>query len=177
MTTRLESSELYTVGWIAALPLECAAATALLDDVHKPPEGFEQHHSDSNLYFWGRMGEHNIVIASLLSGVDGFTSAATTASNLLSSLPQIRIGLLDIRLGDVVIGRPEETSGGVVQYDYGKSLPDQTWQPKGTLNKPPDVLLGALSNLQAQHEIEGSDIPNLLDKLWEVKAEDEERSE
>ncbi|POR34530.1 Vegetative incompatibility protein HET-E-1 [Tolypocladium paradoxum] len=143
--TILGSPDLYTIGWITALPIECAAATALLDDRHNTPEGFEQHQSDTNSYTWGRMGEHNIVIASLPARVYGTTFAATTASNLLSSLPQIRIGLVvgigggiarpvqdrDIRLGDVVVGQPDGIAGGVVQYDLGKAKPNETWERKG----------------------------------------------
>jgi hypothetical protein len=30
----------------------------------------------------------------------------------------------DIRLGDVVVGKPRGTSGGVVQYDFGKTTKD-----------------------------------------------------
>ena len=85
----LDDPNLYTIGWIAALPIERAAATALLDDRHGIPAGFEQHQSDTNSYTWGRIGNHNIVIASLPAGVYGTTSAAVTVSNLLSSLPQI----------------------------------------------------------------------------------------
>lgn len=84
----------YTIGWVAALPSERAAATALLDDRHEPPPDFEQHLSDTNSYTWGRMGKHNIVIASLPAGVYGTTAAATTVGNLLASMPQIRVGLL-----------------------------------------------------------------------------------
>ncbi|KAH7176203.1 kinesin, partial [Dactylonectria macrodidyma] len=121
----------FTIGWITALPIVHGAATALLDGRHGTPEGFKQHQSNTNSYRWGRIGKHNIIIASLPAGVYGTTSAATTASNLLSSLPQIRIGLLvgigggvarpdqdrDIRLGDVVVGQPDGTAGGVIQYD------------------------------------------------------------
>lgn len=42
-------------------------------------------------------------------------------------------------------------------------------QRKGTLNKPPAVLLHALSHLKAQHEMDGSDIPRLLDEFWKSK--------
>ena len=96
MTTRqsLDNPDLYTVGWIAALPIERAAATAMLDERHDKPSGFSQHQSDTNSYTWGRMGEHNVVIASLAAGVYEMASAAATASSLLASLPQIRIGLL-----------------------------------------------------------------------------------
>lgn len=183
MKMRLESSELYTIGWITALHIERAAATAFLDDVHESPERFEQNASDQNSYTWGRMGKHNIVIVSLPEGTDGTAAAATTTSKLLSSLPQIRIGLLvgigggvaqphtgqDIRLGDIVVGQPEGKYGGVVQYDHGKALQGPAWQRKGMLNKPPAVLLHALSHLKAQHEVDGSGIPRLLDEFWKSK--------
>ncbi|KAH7125082.1 ankyrin repeat protein [Dactylonectria estremocensis] len=178
----LDSPDLYTIGWVAALHIERAAATALLDDRHGTPEGFEQHQADTNSYTWGRIGEHNIVIASLPAGGYGTTSAATTASNLLSSLPQIRIGLLvgigggiarpdqdrDIRLGDVVVGQPDGTAGGVIQYDLGKAKMNQAWARKGSLDKPPAVLLSALSNLQAEHEFVESRIPDLLQAMWKA---------
>lgn len=159
------SPDHYTVGWIAALPIERAAATALLNERHPEPQGFSQNPSDPNSYTWGRMGEHNIVIASLPAGVYGTTSAATTASSLLSSLPQIRIGLLvgigggiarpddgmDIRLGDVVVSQPSNTNGGVVQYDLIKAKSGGELEHKGSLNMPPQVLLAALGNLQSEH--------------------------
>jgi hypothetical protein len=37
--------------------------------------------------------------------------------------PSLQRGL-DIRLGDVAISRPDQTYGGVVQYDLGKNLGD-----------------------------------------------------
>ncbi|KAL5596374.1 hypothetical protein FOVSG1_010063 [Fusarium oxysporum f. sp. vasinfectum] len=179
MKIRLENPELYTIGWIAALPIERAAATALLHDRHDAPEGFSQHRSDANSYTWGRIGEHNIVIASLPAGVYGTTSAATTASNLIHSLPHIRIGLLvgigggiarpdegqDIRLGDIVVSQPDGTTGGVVQYDLGKAKVNGGWERKGSLDKPPSVLLHALASLQAEHELAPSKVPDLLQAM------------
>ncbi|KAH7114187.1 putative kinesin [Dactylonectria estremocensis] len=182
MATRLDSPELYTIGWIAALPIERAAATALLDDRHDTPKRFHQPRSDPNSYTWGRVGHHNIVIASLPAGVYGTTSAATTASSLLSSVPHIRFGLLvgigggiarpdhgrDIRLGDVVVSQPDGTHGGVVQYDLGKAKPSHIWERKGSLNMPPTALLNALANLQAEHGIMASKIPDLLQAMWKT---------
>jgi nucleoside phosphorylase len=182
MRTQLKSPEMYTVGWIAALPIERAAATALLDDRHDPPESFKQHQVDTNSYTWGRIGEHNLVIASLPAGIYGIVSAATTASNLLSSLPHIRIGLLvgigggipepdkdqDIRLGDVVVSQPDGTIGGVIQYDLGRSKANGVWEWKGSLDKPPVVLLNALASLQAEHEFSGSRIPGILQGMWDA---------
>ncbi|KAG4255304.1 hypothetical protein FPRO04_03837 [Fusarium proliferatum] len=182
MAPQLGSPELYTIAWIAALPIERAAATALLDvdEIHDEPEGFIQHEIDNNSYSWGRIGEHNIVIASLQAGVYGTISAATTASDLICSLPHIRFGLLvgigggiakpdedqDIRLGDVVVSQPTGTTGGVVQYDFGKAKADGIWEQKGSLSKPPPVLLHALASLQARHEMAPSKIPDLLEIMW-----------
>ncbi|PYI12187.1 hypothetical protein BO78DRAFT_413291 [Aspergillus sclerotiicarbonarius CBS 121057] len=87
----LDSPDLYTVGWIAALSIERAAAMAMLDERHRPPSGFVQHQANTNSYTWGKMGDHKIVIVSLPAGLYGTNSAATTASNLLSPLPQISL--------------------------------------------------------------------------------------
>ncbi|KAH6977528.1 hypothetical protein BKA56DRAFT_687317, partial [Ilyonectria sp. MPI-CAGE-AT-0026] len=176
MPESLSNAELYTIVWIAALYIERAAASILLDHRHDAPQGFEQHPSDTNSYSWGRMGKHNIVIASLPAGHYGTVSAATTASNLAASLPHLRFGLLvgigggvprrlDIRLGDVVVSHPEGTSGGVVQYDLGKATVGEVWERKGSLNAPPTVLLSALANLRAEHEISGTRIPEFLQTL------------
>ncbi|KAF5268133.1 hypothetical protein FOXYS1_981 [Fusarium oxysporum] len=180
MASRLGSSDLYTIAWIASLPIERAAATALLHEIHDEPDGFVQHETDSNSYSWGRIGEHNIVIASLQAGVYGTISAATTASDLICSLHHIRFGLLvgigggiakpdedqDIRLGDIVVSQPDGMTGGVVQYDFGKAKADGCWEQKGSLNKPPPVLLHALASLQAKHERMPSRIPGLLETMW-----------
>lgn len=181
MAIALGSPDLYTVGWIAALPIERSAAIAMLDERHDAPNGFEQHSSDHNLYSWGHIGNHNIVIASLPAGICGQNAAAGTVSQLLSSLPGIRIGLLvgiggaipnhgpvgmkyDIRLGDIVVGQPSGPEGGVIQYDMGK-MGTGEWERIGTVDKPPRVLLNALSNLQAEHMISPSRVPELLAEM------------
>jgi len=170
------SRDQYTLGWIAALPLELAAAIAMLDHRHEKPPDFAQSSSDKNSYTWGRIGDHNIVISSLAAGVYGKVSAATTAMQMLSSFPHIRVGLMvgigaavprpeqgrDIRLGDIIVSQPDGQSGGVVQYDLGKAKEGEDFQRKGILNMPPEALLKALANLQAQHEIQPSIVPDLL---------------
>lgn len=112
-----KSRDEYTVGWVTALPLELAAATAMLDEEHDAPHDFGQPATDTNNYTWSRVGDHNVVMASLPAGVYGTTSAATTASSLLSSFPRVRVDLMvgigagiagpeagyDIRLGDIVV--------------------------------------------------------------------------
>ena len=165
----------YTIGWICALPIERAAAMAMLDEQHLAPGDFDQAATDSNSYTWGRIGEHNVVIASLAAGVYGTTSAATTAMSMVASLPHIRFGLMvgigggvpskchDIRLGDIAVSQPGwGTFGGVIQYDLGELGQGRKRKRSGQLNSPPEVLLKALSNLQAQHEIRDSEVPQIL---------------
>ncbi|KAA8572306.1 hypothetical protein EYC84_002932 [Monilinia fructicola] len=57
----------------------------------------------------------------------------------------------DIRLGDVVVSLHTKSSQAVVQYDFGKSLQGGKFFQTGTLNKPPNILLNAISMLQAQY--------------------------
>lgn len=177
----LESPDSYAIAWIAALPIDRAAAGAMLDEEHAAPIGFNRHPTDANVYMWGRMGDHNIVIASLTSGVYGTTSAATTASTLLASLPSIRIGLLvgigggiarpeedhDIRLGDVVVSQPGRTTGGVCQYDLMKAEAGVIIDRRSFLGRPPTVLLNALAGIQADHERKDSKVPCFLQEMLE----------
>ncbi|CAI7573585.1 unnamed protein product [Penicillium glandicola] len=177
----LDSPDSYGIAWIAALAIERAAAEAMLDEEHATPIGFNRHQNDPNVYKWGRVGEHNIVIASLASGAYGTTSAATTASSLLASLPSIRIGLLvgigggiarpdedqDIRLGDVVVSQPHGTTGGVYQYDLIKAKSGDKHERTGFLGRPPTVLLNALTSIQAYHERRDSEIPCFLQEMLE----------
>jgi nucleoside phosphorylase len=184
----LERGELYTVGWIATLSIELAAALAMLDEEHDEPDDFEQPLIDDNSYHWGRIGDHNIVIASLPAGVYGTISAATTAVHMLSSFPSIRVGLMvgigagiarpeqkrDIRLGDIAVSVPHGQSGGVIQYDLGKSRTSEdqghtthTFERTGFLNSPPYVLRKAVTLLQAHIEIEGSHMNSFLEHMLE----------
>lgn len=172
---KLDSHEQYTVAWIAALPHERAAATAVLDEEHDKPASFEQLRHDTNAYTWGRVGNHCVVIASLPSGQYGTTIAATTANALRFSLPHIRFGLMvgigagvpqleqgeDVRLGDIVVSQPHESSGGVIQYDLVKARENGHFLT-GHLAMPPEVLLKALGKLQAEHELRNSTVPSIL---------------
>ena len=84
----------------------------------------------------------------LPSGVYSTTSAATVASQMLFTFQSIRFGLMvgigggapnkefDIRLGDVVVSKPTRDFGGVVQYDFGKTVAQGVFERTGRLNKP-----------------------------------------
>ncbi|KAF3177495.1 hypothetical protein TWF788_007698 [Orbilia oligospora] len=162
----------YTIGWIAALPLELAAAKMMLDLIHTK---LPQESSDQNTYILGEIHGHNIAMACLPSGVYGTTSAAIVVAHMLTTFRAIRFVLMvgigggvpsttaDIRLGDVVVSKPSGTSGDVVQYDFGRTLAEGRFQRVGCLNKPPQVLLTAVSELEAHHLTGRSQVPaNLL---------------
>jgi nucleoside phosphorylase len=173
-TNRRFSHNDYTIAWISALPLEMAVAEAMLDEIHPR---LSTPRNDDNTYIFGRIHNHNIVIACLPAGVYGTNSAATIASQIRSTFRSIRFGLMvgigggvpttdsDIRLGDVVVSKPTRDFGGIVQYDYGKALSGGRFERTGILNKPPTVLLTAVSRLQAAHMIGKNQVPTLLSEM------------
>ena len=154
----------YTVAWISALPLELAEAIRALDEEH---HGLPQHALDSNVYTLGSIGGLNVVMACLPAGQTGTNAAATVTTQMRSQFTSIRYCLLvgigggvpspqsDVRLGDVVVSQPHLDRGGVVQYDFGKSTPNG-FERTGFLNAPPEILLSALSKIQATNVGPGS---------------------
>jgi nucleoside phosphorylase len=169
----------YTVGWICAITAEYVAAQAFLDEEHDRPGHVHLH--DSNAYTLGEIGQHNVVIAVLPDGEYGTSSAAVVARDMLHSFPNIRIGLMvgigggapthkhDIRLGDVVVSSPRDGKGGVFQYDFGKTIQDQSFQSTGFLDQPPKVLRTALKGLKAQYEIYGHQLDEAINSVLEEK--------
>ncbi|KAK6348028.1 hypothetical protein TWF718_005849 [Orbilia javanica] len=160
----------YTVGWICALPLEMAAAVAMLDEIHDSQD-LEKHPNDNNAYTLGDIGDHNIAIACLPFGVYGTTSAATVASQMASTFKSITTWLMvgigggvpdaknDIRLGDIVVSKT------VIQYDYGKTIAAGCFERTSVLMKPSQALLTAVSRLEADCEIARSRIPTFLSEM------------
>ncbi|KAJ5675306.1 uncharacterized protein N7477_005240 [Penicillium maclennaniae] len=61
---------------------------------------------------------------------------------------------VDIRLGDVVVSTPTGTFGGVVQYDYGKMCQQGYFQRAGSLNKPHESLLAAVSQIRCDYMLQ-----------------------
>ena len=163
----------YAIGWVCALPREQTAATAMLDQIHadlpKPPK-------DLNTYTLGSIGNHNVVIACLPKGEIGTSSAATVAARMTGTFPSIRFGLMvgigggippKVRLGDVVVSTPVGQFPGMIQWDFGKTKEDGSFERTGSLNNPPASLLTALTKLETEHELNGSKILEYLDELKE----------
>ncbi|RYO78317.1 hypothetical protein DL764_010131 [Monosporascus ibericus] len=167
----------YSVGWICAIGTEYIAAQEFLDDEHDPPEFVSPN--DTNDYTLGRLGKHNVVVAVLPDGEYGTSSAASVATNMLHSFPNVRIGLMvgigggapsekhDIRLGDIVVSAPRDGEGGVFQYDFGKSIQDQAFQQTRFLNQPPPTLRAALTGIQAQYKRKGHQLEAAINVILE----------
>ncbi|KAH7113449.1 nucleoside phosphorylase domain-containing protein [Dactylonectria estremocensis] len=151
----------YTVGWICAVSTEYVAARAFLDEQHEGPEYVSPN--DNNDYTLGKIGKHNVVIAVLPDGEYGTSRAASVASDMMHSFPNH-----DIRLGDIVVSAPRDGKSGVLQYDFGKTIQNRSFQRTGVLNQPPAVLRAAVNGLKAQYESKGhrheEDINNILEK-------------
>jgi ankyrin repeat domain-containing protein 50 len=96
----------------------------------------------------------------------------------------------DIRLGDVnIVSNPQgnygkgrrvysliksiltKCTGGVLQYDLGKTIKDGKFIQTGSLNKPPVVLMTGVSKLRALHRRKGSAIREHVNSMLELNPE------
>jgi len=137
------------------LPIELNAARAVLDEI------YDAH--DIPQYILGRIGRHNAVVGCLPAGQISLSTGPAVAADMHHIFPSLKHGLMvgvaggvpsataDIRLGDVVISQPQGSNGGVVQYDFGKTLQDGKFMRTGSLNSPPRDLLIAVARLQANN--------------------------
>ncbi|KAL7767089.1 hypothetical protein ACKLNR_005005 [Fusarium oxysporum f. sp. zingiberi] len=139
----------YTVGWVCALPKELTAATAMLGHQHP---ALSKPRNDSNAYTLGSIRPHNIAITclpkvGLTVGIGG-------------GVPSNKV-----RLGDVVVSTPSGSYPGVVKWDAGKVHGEGKFERTGSLNNPPQSLLTALTQLETQHNLVGTKIPEYLEEL------------
>lgn len=174
----------YTVAWVCALPLELAAAKAVLDELHPL---LPQPKSDQNVYMLGSVSGHNIVLACFPAGIYGTISATAVVSHLMSTYPNIRFGLMvgigggvpsenpDIRLGDIVVSKPTDTSSGVIQYDYGKAHQNGHFYPTGFLQKPPPLLLKAVAQTESDYILGKSPFGEIMSRPSHLQKEEAQR--
>ncbi|KAL7943731.1 ankyrin repeat-containing domain protein [Trichoderma barbatum] len=169
MSSQLHSHRDYTIGWVCALRKEQTAATAMLDVIH---DDLPNPLKDPNAYTLGSIGKHNIVIACLPEGKYGTNAAATAVTWMASAFPSVKFSLMvgigggipsnKIRLGDIVVSKPDSCFPGVIQWDCGKIEQGGIIEHTGSLNNPPTALLTSLAKLGTKREMEGSQIPNHL---------------
>jgi nucleoside phosphorylase len=152
--------------------VELAPVEAMLDEMHPSLPSSR----DENSYTLGRIGVHNVVIAVMPE--IGNNNAALVAKQLMNDFRSIRFSLLvgirggipdgekiDIRLGDIVVSKPTDTFGGVVQFDRGKAGASGRFERTGILQKPPKMLMATVEKLGAKHRKTGSDIPTFLSEM------------
>ena len=159
-----------SIGVTCPLPIEMAAMIQMLDERYST----QQFPRDPYLYHFGRIGEHKIVIAGLPDGLTGIASATTVADQLWVTFRRVKALLLvgigsgvpttknDMRLGDVVVSRPDEWYRGVVQYDFGKSLSEGRFEHTDALNSPPREVLSTLAAMKANHLVNGTRPPDYI---------------
>ena len=159
----------YTVVWLCALPKSELTAARLMLDKEYPPLPVALH--DSNLYYYGAIDGHNVVIVCMPPGRPGSVSASYMVHPLQQAFPNLKVHLFvgigggvpcqfsdseptnDIHLGDVVVGWPEVTGNpAVVQYDL-KIQEDGKFTLLGTLDMPHRHLLTALGAILSNREI------------------------
>ncbi|EGX48447.1 hypothetical protein AOL_s00080g76 [Orbilia oligospora ATCC 24927] len=163
MSKKLPQKELtrddFLVGWICPLSTDLAAALAVLDEVMLDLP-FPKIRGDSNHYHYGRIHHHYIVIACLPAGAPGTASASWVSANMIRSFPNLArgIGMIvgvggaapnlrkgrDIRLGDIVVSKPEGRTNGLIQYDYGTATEGGGFVMESHLVAPSTVLLSAV---------------------------------
>ncbi|PQE30100.1 ankyrin repeat-containing protein [Rutstroemia sp. NJR-2017a WRK4] len=71
----------------------------------------------------------------------------------------------DIRLGDVVVSLQTKSTEAVVQYDFGKSIQGGEFFLTGKLNKPPSIVLSAVSALRSKAIRQGLDTLKILKEM------------
>jgi nucleoside phosphorylase len=165
----------YTVGWIAPMSLELTAATAMLEEPTelRVPE-------DNTVYNVGRIGHHYVVM--VVCPRIGTNPASIVLTNMRRSFPNITHVLLvgigggvpcygvdlekQIVLGDVVVGFPQDSEGGVAHTEFGAWVGKNEFAFSGHTLHPSSALLGAVNNLQSQHEkLQGTFIPQILREM------------
>ncbi|KAF2190326.1 purine and uridine phosphorylase [Zopfia rhizophila CBS 207.26] len=174
-STKRLGNECYTVGWICAISAEYVAAQAFLDEKHGQPKSVLTN--DTNDYTLGKVGDHYVVIAVLPDGEYGLSSAASVAKDMLHSFPHVRIGLMvgigggapsqrhDIRLGDIVVSASRDGKGSVFQYDFGKTIQNQSFQATRFLNQSPTVLRTAMNGLKTEYEMNGHQLEEAINAI------------
>ncbi|CRG89802.1 Nuclear pore complex protein Nup205 [Talaromyces islandicus] len=148
----------FTVAIFCALPLEADAVRDLFEEGWGEGENYGKAAGDANTYTLGRILHHNVVLVHL--GGMGKGAASRASSSILSSYPEIKLGLVvgvcggvpsysgcedDLILGDVII------SDGIVQYDFGRQFPDTFSAREGVVSRPPLSIRTMLAKLKGVH--------------------------
>ena len=172
----MASRDDYIVGWVCALPVEVAAAKAMLDRIHADLPA-DPTVNDTNTYVLGSLNGHNVVLAYPTFGVYGTTSVAGVATQLRASFKFVRFSLMvgigggvpstkeDIRLGDIVVSKPTVGRPGLVQYDFGGERAEDQFISGRALDQPSALLLTAAGKAETADIFDESQIPLYISEI------------
>ncbi|KAF3317189.1 hypothetical protein TWF173_000436 [Orbilia oligospora] len=159
-----------TVAIFCALPEESVAVKYTLDQEFQcrlesgPPK---------YVYSFGQIKEHKVVIAR--PPQIGKVNAAQLAAAISLQFSNLRFALMigigagipdkrDIRLGDIAVSIPRDNHPGVLEYDFGKAGKDGIIL-KGSLNKPPTILLSADGQLEEDERMNKRPFQRILKRI------------
>jgi nucleoside phosphorylase len=165
------SPEDITVAIFCALSYESVAVKYSLDEeLECCPKAIGPR---KYVYSFGRIGDHKIVIVRPYQM--GTVKAAQCAATVCQQFPNVRFALMigigagipspptcDIRLCDVVVSIPRDGHPGVIEYDFGKYELDGKFVLKGSLDKPPPILIGADGALEEDELMGRSPLRRIL---------------
>ena len=158
------------------MPLELAASRGMLEEEYDASR-IQKHARDTNTYLLGQIAGHKLVLTCLISA--GNSQAGSTAMHMNNTFHNLKFILMvgigggvprptsreDIRLGDVVVSMPSGSYGGVIQYDAGRYLPYQEFEPTGALQAPPPDLQKTVKYLIAKHESEENNVTKHINDM------------
>ncbi|KAL4788759.1 nucleoside phosphorylase domain-containing protein [Aspergillus venezuelensis] len=168
-------AESITIAIFCALAYETVAVRHTLDKEYSCR--LERVGVKKYVYSFGRIDEHNVVIARPTDM--GTVNAAHCAAAVSQQFPNIRLALMvgigaglpspkhDVRLGDLVVSNPKNGFPGVVPYDFVKREQEKDVL-KGCLNKPPRILISADGKLEEDKIMERHSLRRALRKLTNI---------
>ncbi|KAM5366213.1 hypothetical protein ACJZ2D_010641 [Fusarium nematophilum] len=118
----------------------------------------------------------------------GTVKAAQCAATVAQQFPNIRFALMiaigggipsrrvDVRLGDVAVSIPRDDHPGVIEYDYGK-YENGKFVLKGSLAKPPPILISADGSLEEDEEMDESPLGAILEGITSKRGYGRPRSD
>lgn len=172
----------YHVAWICpAAAVELLPSRLMLDEEHDTPTYDTAY--DDNVYVFGAMVGHNVVIATCPQGMTGNVNAGRLAGPLFNTFSKVRMALLvgigggvprsvpsetstdNIHVGDVVVGAPGDGKPACINYESGRSHHGGTFELLGTIDRPDRVLLSAIEKLQSDYDVDQSTFQQHREKL------------
>ncbi|KAK6343265.1 hypothetical protein TWF730_010861 [Orbilia blumenaviensis] len=159
------------------MEFEMSALRYMLDHEHTTLADSDEQQGDPNVYILGELGGLNVVLT-YLPGSQGKAAAATAAQNLERTFQNIKYRFLigigggvpgtqnDVRLGDVVVSKPQGNHAGIIQYDLGKDTEDG-FTPKGYLQPPPPLLINIAEKMVSDHRVKSKGVEEFITAMVE----------